>query len=77
MPVQQRATMAVEEARAKVREGGAFFWQALRLLSSDVTYSGQLFWAAVTGTTLKAREVRRHHTQGQRGEEAPRSKQER
>ena len=62
VPVQQRAAMAVEEAKYKVREGGAFFLRGLRLLSGDVTYSGRLFWAAATGTTLKAREVRRQRS---------------
>ncbi|KAG6541314.1 hypothetical protein Mapa_017367 [Marchantia paleacea] len=57
IPVQQRVQMSVAEGLVKVKEGAGFYWRGLRLLGGDLAYSGRLFWAAVTGITLKPREV--------------------
>lgn len=57
IPLAQRLQLSVVEARIKLKEGASFYWRGLRLLGGDLAYSGRLFWAAVTGTTLKPREV--------------------
>ncbi|BBN13318.1 LETM1 and EF-hand domain-containing protein 1, mitochondrial [Marchantia polymorpha subsp. ruderalis] len=57
IPVQQRMQMSMAEGLVKVKEGAGFYWRGLRLLGGDLAYSGRLFWAAVTGITLKPREV--------------------
>jgi hypothetical protein len=41
----------------QLKEGASFYWRGLRLLAGDLSYAGKLFWVAVTGTTLKPREV--------------------
>lgn len=57
IPVRTRIQMAARDSVTKVRAGSEFFWRGLRLLGGDIAYCGRLFWEAVTGTTLKPREV--------------------
>eukprot|EP00898_Chlorokybus_atmophyticus_P004446 jgi/Chlat1/5001/Chrsp32S04977 len=54
---QTRTAMSIRESVQKVREGVNFYSRGLKLMSSDINYSTRLFWQAVTGTTLKPREV--------------------
>lgn len=44
--------------RTKLTDGYVFSGRCLRLLSNDISTSTRLFWRALTGTTLKMREVR-------------------
>ncbi|KAL2623552.1 hypothetical protein R1flu_003757 [Riccia fluitans] len=57
IPLGQRMQMSLSEGLVKVKDGAGFYWRGLRLLGGDLVYSGRLFWAAATGTTLKPREV--------------------
>ncbi|KAL3690632.1 hypothetical protein R1sor_004283 [Riccia sorocarpa] len=57
IPLGQRMQMSFSEGLVKVKEGAGFYWRGLRLLGGDLVYSSRLFWVAVTGTTLKPREV--------------------
>ena len=53
----RRARMQVTDSIAKLKVGASFYLRGVRLLRGDISYSLRLFWAAVTGTTLKPREV--------------------
>lgn len=49
--------LQLREAGTTVQEGVDFFSLGVRMLASDVVYSGQLFTRASLGNTLKPREV--------------------
>lgn len=53
-----RAQAAVSEGAAKVRDGVGFFTRGCRLLGSDLSSAGRLFYRAGAGASLKPREVR-------------------
>eukprot|EP00271_Cylindrocystis_brebissonii_P006576 TRINITY_DN19351_c0_g1_i1.p1 TRINITY_DN19351_c0_g1~~TRINITY_DN19351_c0_g1_i1.p1 ORF type:complete len:908 (+),score=219.61 TRINITY_DN19351_c0_g1_i1:337-3060(+) len=57
IPVGQRVALSLQDGVAKLQAGSSFYWRGMRLLKGDISYSLRLFWAAVTGTTLKSREV--------------------
>lgn len=57
IPVNQRAALAFSDGVTKIQAGSSFYLRGMRLLGGDISYSLRLFWAAVTGTTLKPREV--------------------
>lgn len=42
---------------AKVRDGAQFFTRGVRLLGSDISSAGRLFYRAGAGASLKPREV--------------------
>lgn len=54
--VRAKATMG--EGVGKIREGIGFFNRGVRLLGSDVSSAGRLFYRAGAGASLKPREVR-------------------
>ena len=53
-----RAQATVGEGVGKIREGVGFFNRGVRLLGSDVSSAGRLFYRAGAGASLKPREVR-------------------
>ena len=53
-----RARATVGEGVGKIREGVGFFSRGVRLLGSDVSSAGRLFYRAGAGASLKPREVR-------------------
>ena len=53
-----RAKATVGEGVGKIREGVGFFNRGVRLLGSDVSSAGRLFYRAGAGASLKPREVR-------------------
>ena len=52
-----RAQAAVDEGVGKIREGVGFFARGCRLLGSDLSSAGRLFYRAGAGASLKPREV--------------------
>ena len=52
------AKATVGEGVGKIREGVGFFNRGVRLLGSDVSSAGRLFYRAGAGASLKPREVR-------------------
>ena len=52
-----RARATVDEGVGKIREGFGFFTRGVRLLGSDVSSAGRLFYRAGAGASLKPREV--------------------
>ena len=52
-----RAQAAVDEGVGKIREGVGFFSRGCRLLGSDLSSAGRLFYRAGAGASLKPREV--------------------
>ena len=53
-----RAQATVGEGVGKIREGVGFFNRGVRLLGSDVSSAGRLFYRAGAGASLKPREAR-------------------
>ena len=53
----RKLQLQLKEGLSTVQEGVEFFSLGLRMLGSDVGYSGQLFGRASLGNTLKPREV--------------------
>jgi hypothetical protein len=53
----RKLQMQLREGAVTAREGVDFFALGVRMLFSDVGYSGRLFGRASLGTTLKPREV--------------------
>ncbi|CAL8462025.1 g1556 [Coccomyxa elongata] len=52
-----RTQAAVSDGVAKVRDGAQFFTRGVRLLGSDISSAGRLFYRAGAGASLKPREV--------------------
>ncbi|BDA41254.1 probable mitochondrial proton/calcium exchanger protein at C-terminar half [Coccomyxa sp. Obi] len=52
-----RTQAAVSDGVAKVRDGALFFTRGVRLLGSDISSAGRLFYRAGAGASLKPREV--------------------
>lgn len=53
-----RAKATAAEGLGKIREGARFVTRGVRLLGSDVSSAGRLFYRAGAGASLKPREVR-------------------
>ena len=53
-----RAQATMGEGAGKIREGIGFFTRGVRLLGSDVSSAGRLFYRAGAGASLRPREVR-------------------
>ena len=53
-----RAQATMGEGAGKIREGIGFFTRGVRLLGSDVSSAGRLFYRAGAGASLRPREGR-------------------
>lgn len=52
-----RAQATAAEGLGKFRDGFEFFTRGIRLLASDISASGRLFYRAAAGASLKPREA--------------------